>query len=202
MKPTPRHWKFADLVAQGVDVKAAAIEAGFSKRTAHSKAWEWVGESRSDSKYPELWDHVQAIREKATEDAVAKVHENLAFLTNVLRFSWSDLVEFHGKELRLKALDAIPANTRSVIKKLKTKKGEGFEIELYSKMDAARELLKVHGAYAPDKHEITGKNGEPVGGESIMDKLSLDQLSQLREIARSVKENNVKEQPQSENPNT
>lgn len=50
----------------------------------------------------------------------------------------------------------------------------GPEIELYAADGALRDMAKIHGSYAPEKQELTGKDGEPLGPQ-----LSGDQFSKL-----------------------
>lgn len=38
----------------------------------------------------------------------------------------------------------------------------GLEVELFSADAALRDLLKIHGSYAPEKQEVTGKDGIPL----------------------------------------
>lgn len=53
-------------------------------------------------------------------------------------------------------------------------KEDGVRVELFAADAALRDLLKIHGSYAPEKQEHTGKDGEPLTGQ-----LTNDQFDKL-----------------------
>ena len=80
-----------------------------------------------------------------------------------------------------------------LIKKIKQKRKRDFdqngesgwetewvEIELHDAKDALKEILKVRGAYAPERKEITGEGGGPVQTQQVpWGDLTDEQLEQL-----------------------
>lgn len=60
----------------------------------------------------------------------------------------------------------------------------GVEVELYGADGALRDILKIHGSYAPEKQEHTGANGTPLVPD--LTKLTDAELRKLSEIRRSV----------------
>lgn len=84
--PSTRHYEFAREYAKGSTIYDAAVKAGFSPTTANDKAYKWVGKSREDSMYPELWDLVQEIREAAKDETVNDIED----MKEVLRKIWKE----------------------------------------------------------------------------------------------------------------
>jgi hypothetical protein len=95
-KPLPDHTRkqirFAEILAKGIYTAAeAARQAGFSENVARAKAYAWVGETRSDSLYPVLWDYYEKLRKKNLrlfDDNADAIRKELALLayTDVTKF--------------------------------------------------------------------------------------------------------------------
>lgn len=177
MNPTEKHREFARYLAEGLTVKDSAIKAGFAPTTATTIAGRWVAFTREDSQYPDLWDMVQEIRGSAekTAGAVADVAELLEFFTGVLRSDVSKTSEFDGYGLKVKTFEEMGESVK-YIDQMEYQKGKGVKMKNYSKMDAAKELMKYHGAY--EKHNK--QKGLPI--ESLLKVLTDEQLSKLAEF--------------------
>lgn len=169
---------FAHNLMKGMTIVDAAIEAGFSENTARKQAALWIGNNRSQSKKPLLYDYYESLKKKAESEAVATLQENLEFLTEVLRSDVKDFMEFDGYATYFKKFDDVGDKTK-LIHKLKLSKGKGHEFELYSKMDAVEKFMKHFGAYKDKiEHEHSGPGGGPIKTEN---KTSFIDLSNLED---------------------
>lgn len=155
MNPTPRHYEFAREYAKGTDVKAAAIKAGFSEKTASDRAYEWIGKNRSDSKYPELWDLVQELRQEANDGAA----ETIRKMGEVLQRIW-----YEGYDTRwLFGGDAMP-----------------FAVETKDKLMA----MTTHQKLLPLKPETEVTVNMDAGPNIDLSKLSDEELRMWLELSK------------------
>jgi phage terminase small subunit len=65
------------------------------------------------------------------------------------------------EEMELDLIKLAADKEKGKIKSWKMGK-HGLEVELFSADAALRDLLKIHGSYAPEKSEVTGKDGIPL----------------------------------------
>lgn len=150
----------------------AAIRAGYSAKTAYS-----IGQE--NLKKPEIYSVIDARIMSADEAAVN--------ITEIARGDMADLMDIttQGFSLQLMIKDpltgqmVINPNTK-LIRKIKQKvttfiaKREDeedrevieTEIELYSRHEANRDILKYRGKMV-DRQEVTGKDGGPVQIERV-----------------------------------
>lgn len=78
--------RYADILAAGSKtMKAAAIEAGYTPNTADKQAYQWIGRTREQSMYPQLFDYYQKLRcdklrhYDISEDTVTKELRTIGF---------------------------------------------------------------------------------------------------------------------------
>ena len=143
-------WKqraFIDEYLIDFNATQAAIRAGYSEKTARQ-----IG-----SKLLSIIDIKQEIKQRLDERAMS-ADEAIDRLTEMARGS---LDEFYvwGEESNRPYFDlraAKEAGKFHLIKKLKRDSSGKVEIELHDPKDAIDKLLKVHGSYAPNKHEHSG----------------------------------------------
>lgn len=185
-KATEQHYQYAANFAAGMNATKAAIEAGFSARTADKKSFKWVGNSRENSQYPELWDFVHDIREKAQTSAVAELQEVLEIATAILRTNVSDIISFDGKTVTLVPFKEIPPHSLRAIRRFKFKGKEIAEVELYSKLDAVEKLMRYYGAFQKDNQQQDQMELPTVD----YSKLSVEELETLLELEKKAKINN------------
>lgn len=85
---------------------AAAIDAGFTKISAHSRSHEFLGKSRETAMYPHLWDYYQKLRDQrlrkfdVTTDKVVEELRTIAF-SNIADFVDLASEEVHEKIKKL-----------------------------------------------------------------------------------------------------
>lgn len=169
MALSTRDIQFAHNLVSGMTAVDAAMKAGFKESTARDRAATWIGNNRSQSQKPELFDYIEKLKadiyEGVKKDNIASVQEVMEFRTKTLRADISDFMEFDGYALRPKPFKEMSDDAKRLIQKIKFAKGSGTELELQSKDAAAKELMKFHGGYAPIKNEHTGKDGGPIKTE-------------------------------------
>lgn len=88
-------------------------------------------------------------------------------------------VEIEITELDLKRLQAEKEKGR--IKSFKMDE-DGVKVELFAADAALRDLLKIHGSYAPEKKEHSGPDGKPLVPDIDLTKLTDEQLKRLSEL--------------------
>lgn len=97
--PSAKHYEFAREIAKGSTITDAAIKAGFTEQTANKHAYKWLGKTREESMYPELWDLVQELKKEANDDAA----ETIRKMSEVLQRIWYEGYDtrwlFHGEPM-------------------------------------------------------------------------------------------------------
>jgi len=177
--------KFAQEMVNGLSITEAARRAGYAESTALKQVslWLLIGNARYK---PKLVKYIEELRAKIEENKIAQLQELLEFYTNVLRTNVDDIIYPEKDFIDQSSIKKMGSKEKSVIKKIK-ETDQGLDIEVYSKIDAAKELMKHHGGYAPIRREISGKDG---GAISIHDKstdysrLSMDELETLLNLER------------------
>lgn len=155
--------KFAhELVYNGLPAAEAARRANYAESTCTDSAASWL--SIGDNRYkPELAEYVNQLRKEVAShinyENIASLQQALEFYKTVLDTDMDEVMEFDGFGANPVPFDQMTPKQKATIKKFKFRKGEGTELELYSKENAAREVLKFYGAYAPVQTETkhTGK---------------------------------------------
>lgn len=141
--------------------KAATI-AGYAEKSARVTASKMLTKPNIQARLEELKTN---LAETCGINPVMIVNElkKLAF-TNVTdtRSSWVTLKDFRKLPDEVKAAIAeIKYETKTINKK----KVSMVKIKMHSKLSAIEELNKMFGYNAPQRHEVTGKNGKPLQQE-------------------------------------
>lgn len=112
-----------------------------------------------------------AIRERLDESAM-QAHEVLFHLSEIARGTLGQLIEIRDRRVWLLDLEAAAdAGKLGLIKKLKEGR-HGTEIELYSRLDALKELARIRGLTGPkgtedDPIHTTQKQVIVIGGTEV-----------------------------------
>lgn len=93
---TDKQARFVDEYLIDCNATAAAKRAGYAESTAEKKAQRWVGKSREQSEYPEMWDAVEARRQTlretkhVTQERVIEEYRRIAFADVRDLFTWDE----------------------------------------------------------------------------------------------------------------
>jgi phage terminase small subunit len=149
---TGKQQAFVDEYLKTRNATQAALEAGYSPKSACAIGWE-------NLRKPEIGE---AIRQRLDENAML-ANEVIAILSEQARGDMSDFVSF-VPGVKLPMLDlkkAHEAGKFRLIKKLKYTADGGIEFELYDAQAASVQLGKLHKLFT-DKQEVSGPEGGPV----------------------------------------
>ncbi len=169
---TPKQQLFVQEYLKDLNATAAARRAGYAETTANRKAPNWVCKSRVNSPYPEIWDAVQAAmdeRSKRTEIEVDDV------LREIAKLAFSDIRDLFTDEGYLRNIKDLPDSIAAAVSAVEVVTRPGAEVDA----DGNREVENVHKIRLWDKrgslemlgkhlrmfverHEHTGKDGEPL----------------------------------------
>lgn len=109
MAITDKHKLFAMHYALTGVAEDSALKAGFTKSTSHSKSYKWVGQSRNESFYPELYDLVEEIKVTHIQPKLEKQFNITAdrVLTELARLGFSDVRQLFNDEGALKPINEL-----------------------------------------------------------------------------------------------
>lgn len=159
MSLNPRQLKFCKEYVRLLNATQAAIEAGYSEKTAYS-----IG-SENLSK-PEIKAEVARLMEEQSMPA----SEVLLRLTKHAQIDMTQYVKQYGAFMTVD-IEAIRRDGLGhLIKKLKPTK-YGTEVEFHDVQTALLALGKHHRLFV-ERHEVTGKDGEPIAIEDARDQLA------------------------------
>lgn len=141
----------------------AALEAGYSKKTADVIGHENLGK-------PEIRARLTYLRENLAE-SVGITPAMIA--TELGRVAFSNITNIYNGWMSLKDFEELPDTVRASIAEIQTDtktttKDEVIftetrvKIKLHDKLKAIECLNKLLGFNAPEKRELTGKNGQPL----------------------------------------
>ena len=96
---TDKHRLFAMHYALTGDAQNSAKKAGFTAATAKGKSYKWVGQSRAESFYPELFDLVEQVKEQQIKPKLEKQFDITAdkVLNELARIGFSDVRKFYNE---------------------------------------------------------------------------------------------------------
>lgn len=186
-KLTQLQQRIATNVLAGMSQRQAYYDAGGSATTDQS-ADASASEILSTLTVKEFMD---AMKEEAVSNAVMSRQEALERLSNFARTDLKDLVEFGSYELgedgdgnpivqaAWKIKDSVLQDPMKMaaISELTAGK-EGIKIKTHSPITAIQQLAKMQGWEAPEKKEITGKDGGPIQHQHL-DELTDEQLAAI-----------------------
>ena len=144
---------FIDEYLRDFNASQAAIRAGYSERTSRQIASRLL-------KNPEIAEEI----ERRMDELSMSAEEAILRMSDLARGDLGDFFTFIDgiKEPYLDLEKAKKAGKLHHIKKLIRGADGKLTIELHDPKDAQKEILKVRGAYAPNKHELD------VGGDIIV----------------------------------
>lgn len=140
----------------------AALKAGYAASTARAKSFAWVGKSRTDSMFPEMWDYIERKRQKLARSYEISREILTAELAKIALASAKDLYDDDGNYIDIHLLDDNVAATISSVKVLEKKtEGKGAEkttstvqeVKRYDKIAAINTINKMMGWEAAQKHQ-------------------------------------------------
>lgn len=150
----------------------SAIRAGYSAKTANSKAAQLLTIVSIQERINELESEIQK-RNEVTVDWLLNWH------VQNMKSTPDEYVEGGGMlGVILKQFDEMPEDKKQYINKVSFKKGHGTDFSLVSKMESAKEVGKIIGAYK-EKEEV-----EKQSGEIDWTKLSIDERINLLELIK------------------
>lgn len=149
-----------------LDPKDAAIKAGYSASIAASKAYQWVSNSKVK---PHVFEAIQKARQK-TAERLELTRERV--LAQYERLGFSDVRKFFDAYGQLKPISELDDDTAAAV--------QGFEVEMRQidgadappvpvlkikwadRKVALDSIMRAQGWNSAEKHEVTGKNGQPI----------------------------------------
>lgn len=153
-----RQLKFCREYVRLLSATQAAIEAGYAEKTARQMGSENL--SKPD---------IRAEIDRLMAEQSMPASEVLLRLTKHAQTDISDYVKQYGAFMTVD-LDAIKRDGLGhLIKKLKPTR-HGTEVEFHDVQTALLALGKHHKLFV-DRHEVTGKDGEPIAIEDARDQL-------------------------------
>lgn len=177
-----RQARFAIFFAATGNASGAARDAGYSEKASKEEGYRLLRNTRVRSA-------VASLKGKLLEAAGTSVLRVLQELAAVAHAKMGDYLEElpppsrkprktqpGDEQLALFDEDEIPKPSLKLkpLKKIDTRAISEIDMEkgrikLYSKLEAAEKLLKVAGAYAPDRFEHSGPGGSPIEVASALD---------------------------------
>lgn len=162
---TDKQARFVEEYLIDCNATAAAKRAGYATSTAEKQAQLWIGKTREESQYPEMFDALAARREelrKATQvsqERVIEEYRRIAFSDIRDLFTWDEERACYVPSDNL--TDEQAAVVQSIkAKTTRTRRGRGeeaeteerieLEMKTYDKLRALNDLAKHLGMFGPD----------------------------------------------------
>lgn len=169
----------------------AAIRAGFSENSAGQIAHQLLQKPHVALAVQEALD-ARTRRLRVTQDRVVVELARIAFADLRQLVTWGEeSTTFRPSNELDEETAATVASVKSKTTRYVREDGDAeerveLEIKAHDKVSALRELRAHLGV--PDKHEVTGKDGEPLGGASPLETLlkHLDGLGQRRAATEAI----------------
>ncbi len=177
----PKRQRFVDEYVIDFNGTQAAIRAGYSKKTADRQAEQLLRilevKQAVEAKAAKI-----AERNKVKADDVLQELRRLGFsdITNILTWKNNTITLRNASKLQPEVTACI-----SEISQTGTANGRNIKIKLHSKTTAL-EMLGRYLALFTDKHEVTGKGGEPIKISYDYSRLSAEELRQLLALTDKV----------------
>lgn len=192
-----------------LDVRRAAMAAGYSESMAASKAYQWVSDRKAK---PHVFDAVQSamqLRAKRTDITADKVLRELgkigfADIRKAVRWHSSLITEEDNPEggdvaviknivtntVELVASDDIDDDTAAAISEISQNATGGLKVKLHDKRAALVDIGRHLGMFA-EKHEHSGPNGGPIETRQTFDLASMtdEQLAAYRTLHAAARGN-------------
>lgn len=164
-KLTEKQRIFCEVYCRCWNATKAALQAGYSEKTAHTTGWE-------NLRKPEIQAYINEIKANAAEFAGVSLLRNAQELAKIayssaadLRKAWDSLKDWDDISEEAKASIQEVTTVSRVIKSVGGNEDEGdsrvvqtldtVKVKQYSKITAIAELNKMFGFNAAEKIEIT-----------------------------------------------
>jgi phage terminase small subunit len=174
-KLTNKRKAFVDEYVVDCNGKMAAIRAGYSSRTAAKQADQLLNKLDVKEAVKERLKAIAAKNEVKADDVIKELCK-LGF-ANI-----KDVISWKNGVVTLKNSEDIPDEVMAAVSEISKVDGD-IKLKFHSKTKAL-EMLGRYLVLFTDKHEHTGKGGEPIKVEYDYSKLSEDELKQLIELAK------------------
>lgn len=142
--------------------------------SVNSRAYELLKRS-------EIAARVKQLQKELRDRSDLNKDEAVGILTNIARANVVDMLEIRRtanfRVFLIKDLSKLPVSFQLAIQSVKST-DKGFEVKMYSKIDALDRLSKMMGWDAPEKKDITS-NGNPIGQDIKIE--VIDKRSQIDE---------------------
>ena len=142
--------------------------------SVNSRAYELLKRS-------EIAARVKQLQKELRDRSDLNKDEAVGILTNIARANVVDMLEIRRtanfRVFLIKDLSKLPVPFQLAIQSVKST-DKGFEVKMYSKIDALDRLSKMMGWDAPEKKDITS-NGNPIGQDIKIE--VIDKRSQIDE---------------------
>ena len=146
---TQKQDRFARFLFEGLSQREAFLQAGYSPNQAPAtldrRAHELAHTGKIAARYSEL-------QQRADDASVAGVLERKQVLTEIVRGRFAFFMTKLTK-------DKLQSAALSEMRITETVTGKTTTVKLHDPVKAIAELNKMGGDYAPEKREITGKDG-------------------------------------------
>ena len=153
-----RQRQFAINYASGMTLTEAYIKAGYSPIEAGTNASALFSQNQGvQACYNEVSKRKEDIALAAITETIMQPHEVKARLSELARANLVDFLDEDGKP-KLSRTTPHHSAAKKYYKKSRTDRAgnpiETTEIALHDQIEALRELAKIHGMYAPQKHMV------------------------------------------------
>lgn len=157
---TSRQEKFVRALVLSGNYTQAAVDAGYTKTVGSKKAFKWVGKSREESEYPEMYDLYVKLMKREQERLEKKYDMDKAFVKKVLKpileAKITDYFELKRGKVVLKDFKTLTEDQVSAIESIKPTR-YGIEIKLHGKSWSTESIAKHLGFYEADNSQQAGK---------------------------------------------
>ena len=190
-KLTPKEERFCYEYVLHLNATKAAINAGYSEKTARSIGYENLTKLHIQNKICQLKTNLAETSEISAL-RVLKEHEKIAF---------ASIAHLHNTWIERKDFENLTDDQKACIKNISTKvirkvakefengefvdvpyNIEYLKIELYDKQKSLESISNMLGFDAPVRTELTGKDGAP-----LMPMTKEEILSELAKIDKAIK---------------
>jgi phage terminase small subunit len=187
---TPKEERFCYEYVLHLNATKAAVNAGYSKKTAYAAGSRLLRNVEVQNRIKHLQSNLSETAEISAL-RVLKEHEKIAFSNaGQLRDGWITLKEFETltEEQQACIQEVSSRQTKKVSDEGEIILEEWVKIKLYDKQKSLDSIKAMLGFDAPEKREITGKDGAPLIPKEMMTE---DEI--LNEIEKIRKARNVKQ---------
>jgi phage terminase small subunit len=188
---TPKEERFCYEYVLHLNATKAAINAGYSEKSARSKGCQLLTKVNIQNKIKRLQENLSETAEISAL-RVLKEHEKIAFSNaGQLRYGW----------IRFKEFESLTDDQKSCIQEISTKtikrtlkqfvdgeltddpiEEEWVKIKLYDKQKSLDSIKAMLGFDAPERKELSGKDGKPLFDNVDLSKLSDNELVEYNKI--------------------